>query len=288
MKLSRILLFSLLLCFVFPVWSFADQLEDAKAAIKNEDFGKAFELLSPLAEESNAEAQTLLGALYLNGQGVEMDATKGLSWIMKAADQGFEPARVHAYNLCVDLAKQGNATAIHNVGYMCLNGWGGEQDANECIQWLETAAKLGHIRSANVLSQIYTKGSFGITPDEEKASYWSHLATAFAAGIDGKWTATIPGGPFGPMNHTYDFKADGDTLTGTVHFGGPGGQNPIKDGKIEGTSISFVVETESKRMTMTYKYTGVFLGDELKLSYTVKMGQFPESPPQTFIAKRSE
>jgi hypothetical protein len=169
---------------------------------------------------------------------------------------------------------------------MCLNGWGGEQDANECIEWLETAAKLGHISSSSVLSQIYTKGSFGITPDEEKASYWSHLATAFAAGIDGKWTGTVPGA-FGPMQLTYDFKADGDTLTGTA-FGGFGDSNPIKDGKIEGTNISFVVETEFNQVTTTFNYTGVLLGDELKLSYTTKSGRGPESPPQTFIVKRSE
>jgi hypothetical protein len=287
MKLNRILLFSLSLCFVFPVWSNADPLEDAKAAIQNENYKKAFELLSPLAEEGNAEAQTRLGALYVNGQGVEEDITKGLSWIMKAGSQGFEAARMHAYNLCVDLANQGNVSAIYNVGYMCLNGWIQQQVPNKCIAWLETAAKLGHIRSASELSKIYTKGLFGITPDEEKASYWSNLAAAFAAGVDGKWTGTIPSG-WGPMQHTYDFKADGDTLTGTVHLGGPGGSNTIKDGKIEGTNISFVVETEFNRIRTTYKYTGVLLGNELKLSYTTKMGRNPESPPQTFIAKRSE
>ncbi len=98
---------------------------------------------------------------------------------------------MRALNLCLELGKQGDATAIYNVGYMCLNGWGGEQDPNDCIQWLETAAKLGHIRSATVLSPIYTKGSFGITPDKEKASYWSDMAAAFAAGIDGTWTGTF-------------------------------------------------------------------------------------------------
>ena len=63
---------------------------------------------------------------------------------------------------------------------MRLNGWGGEQDTNDCIKWLEAAANAGHIRSANVLSQIYTKGMFGITPDEEQVSYWSNLATEAA------------------------------------------------------------------------------------------------------------
>ena len=176
MKLNRLLLFSLLLCFVFPVLLYADQLEDANAAIKNEEFKKAYELLLPLAEENNAEAQFLLGSLYINGQGVEKDDMEGVSWVMKAARQGYDEARLRAISICLDLANQGDATAMYNVGYMCLEGWGGEQDPNVCMGWLVTAAQFGHIRSANVLSQIYTKGMFGIAPDEEKASYWRSLA----------------------------------------------------------------------------------------------------------------
>jgi TPR repeat protein len=118
--------------------------------------------------------------MYVNGQGVKKDATKGLSWIMKAANQGYKAARLNAFLLCLEEAQQGNAAAMYNVGYMCLNDWGGEHDTNVCINWLDSAAKLGHIRSASLLSQIYTKGMFGITPDEEQVSYWSNLATEAA------------------------------------------------------------------------------------------------------------
>jgi len=196
MKSCRLFCLSLLLCFVFPMSSDADQLEDAKTAIQNEDFEKAYELLRPLAEENGAEAQFLLGSLYVNGQGVEKDDTEGLSWVMKAADQGYTEARLRAISVCLDLANQGDATATYNLGYMCLQGWGGEQDPNVCIGWLETAAKSGHVRSAKVLSEIYAKGSFGIAPDEEKASYWTNLPAAFAADIDGtrKGEAPVQGG----------------------------------------------------------------------------------------------
>jgi len=286
MKLNRLLLFSLLLWFVFPVLSYADQLEDANAAIKNEEFEKAYELLLPLAEENNAEAQTLLGSLYVNGLGVEQDATKGLSWIMKAATQGYEAAKVRAFLLCLEEANQGDAAAMYNVGYMCLNGWGGEYDTNVCIEWLENAAKLGHIRSGNVLSQIYTKGMFDITPDEEKASYWKNLATAFAAGIDGQWVGTIPGMGGQPMTINFNFKSDGDTLTGT-QSGTPGQLTQITDGKIDGINISFTVDMRRRgNAVSSTKYTGVLLGDELKLSYTSKMRGGDAFPPQTFIAKR--
>jgi len=192
MKLSRFLSVFLLSCLIFPALSNADQLKDAKTALDNEDYGNAYELLHPLAEENSAEAQFLLGSLYVNGQGVEKDDTKGLSWVMKAARQGYDEARSRAISVCLDLANQGDATAIYNLGYMCLHGWGGEQDPNVCIGWLERAAKSGHVNSAKVLSGIYAKGKFGITPDEEKASYWSNLPAAFAADIDGTWSREAP------------------------------------------------------------------------------------------------
>jgi TPR repeat protein len=176
MKLTRFLLFALLLCFVFPSLSNADQFEDAVTAIADEDFEKACELLRPLAEEKNLSAQTILGTLYIKGQGVEKDFNKGLSMIMDAASQGHEQAKGLAAALCRELAHTGNVNAMYNMGYMCLNGWVGEQDSNKCIKWLEKAAENGHIRSARVLCQIYTKGWFGITPDKEKASYWSNMA----------------------------------------------------------------------------------------------------------------
>ena len=70
MGFFRPVFMSFLLCVVFPFISNADQLEDANTAIESKDYKKAFELFQPLAEEGNAEAQTRLGALYVNGQGV--------------------------------------------------------------------------------------------------------------------------------------------------------------------------------------------------------------------------
>jgi hypothetical protein len=207
MKLCRLLCFPLLLCFVFPILSYADQLEDAKAAIQNEDFTKAHELLLPMAEENNAEAQFLLGSLYINGQGVEKDDTKGLSWIMKSARQGYVEARLRALSIYLEIANQGDASAMYNLGYMYLHGWGGEQDTDVGIGWLESAAKNGHVRSAKVLSGIYEKGTFGITPDEDKASFWSNLPAEFATSIDGTWSreAPVQGGP--PTKYTFDSDA---------------------------------------------------------------------------------
>jgi len=219
MKLNISLILAFLLCFVFPILSIAGQLEDANTAIRNGDFKKAYELLLPLGEENNAEAQFLLGSMYINGQGVEKDDTQGLSWIMKSARQGYDQAKSSALGIYFELANQGDASAMYNLGYMYLHGWGGEQDTDIGIGWLERAAKNGHVHSAKVLSGIYAEGKFGITPDEDKASFWSNLSVESASGIDGTRSreATVQGGP--PTKYTFDsdaqeYKPDKVIITG--------------------------------------------------------------------------
>ena len=144
---------------------------------------------------------------------------------------------------------------------------------------------------------------FGINPDEEKAAYWSDLEAAFAAGIDGKWEGSVSmggGGP--PMDLSFNFKTDGDNLTGTTTvFGGQ--IIRIKDGKIEGNNISFTVNSSFGGMKSTTNYTGTFYGDTQQLTYTTEMSggkgfqgshkirettMGEDFPPVTFTAKRVE
>lgn len=287
MNFFRTTLLILLFSFVFPLFSSADQLEDANTAIRNEDFKEAYKLLLPLAEEKNAEARMLLGDLYVNGQGVEQDFNKGLSLIMNAASQGFKPARLQAFKLCVELANQGDLAAMYNVGYMCFQDWGGEHDNDVCLRWIENAGKMGHEKSSKILARIYKEGMFGVTPDEEKSAYWNSMAEAFALGMEGKWEGSMPGMRGAPVKVSYEFKTDGDKLTGTtVGFGGK--EIDIKDGKINGNNISFTVETKFQGIKNTTNYTGLFLGDTLKLSYVSNMGRGGASPPVTIDLKRAE
>ena len=303
MKLSRFISVFLMSCIVFPAFSSADQLEDAKTAFDNKDFKKAYELLSPLAEAKNVEAQTRLGVMYINGQGVEMDFTKGLSLIMEAANQGYDMAQSCALDVYMDIARTGDTGAMYNVGGLCLKGWGGEQDKSVCLKWLEGAARLDHEKSAKVLNKIYTKGMYGITPDEEKATYWMDLLAAFDAGLDGTWSGEVPGLGGQPMKLTFTFETDGNELTGTTP--GFGGQMiQLGDGKIDGKDFSFTVKSGFGGTKTTNDYSGEFYGDTIKLTYTtttetskqrgssrLKIKETSgggELPPITFIAKRSE
>lgn len=91
------------------------------------------------------------------------------------------------------------------------------------------------------------------------------LATpAFAADVDGKWTGTVST-PMGDLPVQYEFKADGATLTGTT-LGFDGGAVPIKNGKVEGDTISFTVTFDFGGMALDLSYTGVVSAGEIRMT----------------------
>jgi len=107
--------------------------------------------------------------------------------------------------------------------------------------------------------------------------------TALAADISGKWTAQVPGRGGQTREQTFNLKADGNTLTGTVS--GRGGDMPIADGKIDGDTISFTQTMEFNGNTMKLVYKGTVSGDEIKFSRTRDGG---EGQAQEFTAKRAQ
>lgn len=140
------------------------------------DYKKAAYWYTKSAEQGYSLAQNFLGLMYYNGQGVKKDMDKGYRWVVKAAEQGLEVAQENAYAICYDAAKNDNTGAMHNLAYMCLNGWAGKQDPENCISILEMAAERGFAPSVSALAKIYTEGLYGIPEDQEKASYWEEKA----------------------------------------------------------------------------------------------------------------
>jgi uncharacterized protein len=140
------------------------------------NYQKAIYWYSKSAEQGYSLAQNFLGLMYFKGLGVKKDLDKGYKWILKAAEQGLEVAQENAYAICYDAVQNDNIGAMHNLAYMCLNGWAGKQDPNKCIKLLEMAAEKGFAPSANALSQIYKEGSYGVATDQGKASYWKENA----------------------------------------------------------------------------------------------------------------
>lgn len=107
------------------------------------------------------------------------------------------------------------------------------------------------------------------------------ITIAWAANVDGKWVAQVPGQGGQTREVTFNFKADGAKLTGTVS--GRQGETPIADGTVKGDDISFTQSFEAQGNTIKLIYTGKVSGDEIKMTRKREGG---DQPAAEFTAKR--
>lgn len=89
-------------------------------------------------------------------------------------------------------------------------------------------------------------------------------AVAYAADVDGAWAGTVSG-PAGDFPVSFNFKANGATLTGTS-MGPDGADVAIKDGKIDGNTITFNVTFDFGGMPFMLSYKGVVSSDQIKMT----------------------
>lgn len=85
-------------------------------------------------------------------------------------------------------------------------------------------------------------------------------AVASAAGIDGKWSGTV-----GESQITFEFKTQGDKVTGTLDNAAQPGPVELKDLKVKGDEVSFHVLRTLNNAETKVEWTGKLSGDELKL-----------------------
>lgn len=111
------------------------------------------------------------------------------------------------------------------------------------------------------------------------------LTTAWAADVDGKWTAQVPGRQGNTQEVTFNFKAEGDKLTGTMS--GRQGDTAISDGKIAGNDLSFNVVREFNGNSIKLVFKGVLAGDEIKFTRTMEGGPGGGAATE-FTAKRAK
>ena len=105
-------------------------------------------------------------------------------------------------------------------------------------------------------------------------------AAAYAGSVAGKWTAAIDT-QIGVQNYTYDFKVDGEKLTGSAKS--QFSESQIAEGSVKGDAISFVENLTYQDMTMRVVYTGAISGDEIK--FNRKVGDIAS---EDFVAKRAK
>jgi hypothetical protein len=86
---------------------------------------------------------------------------------------------------------------------------------------------------------------------------------ALAADFNGKWSAEFDT-LLGVQKYTYEFHADGATLTGKAI--NARGESPIQEGKIDGDNISFVEVVNFQGTDYRIVYTGKIEGDEIKFT----------------------
>ena len=106
------------------------------------------------------------------------------------------------------------------------------------------------------------------------------LATpSFAADVDGTWTGTVAT-PMGEAPVAFEFKANGTMLTGTA-LAPDGSKVPIKNGKVDGSNITYTASFDLGGMVFEFSYKGVVSGGEIALTAEF-MGM-----PFEFVVKKS-
>ena len=101
---------------------------------------------------------------------------------------------------------------------------------------------------------------------------------AFAGDLNGKWKAEFDT-PIGTQHYTYDFHVDGAKVTGKAK--NDQAETEIKDGKVDGDTITFVEGLEFDGNAIRIVYTGTVDGDQIKFSR-----QVGEYGSESFVATR--
>lgn len=124
--MTRLLCLFALVCSITSVaWAQEDVTAAANAAIARHELVEAIRLLTPVAESGDADAQTLLGSIYLRGSlDVPRNDETAAYWIKRAANQGSPKAQL-------------------NLGGMYLKGSGVPRSNMQAHVWLSLG--LTHI-----------------------------------------------------------------------------------------------------------------------------------------------
>ncbi|PYN59029.1 MAG: sel1 repeat family protein [Candidatus Rokuibacteriota bacterium] len=107
-----------------------------------------------LAEQGQAEAQVVLGRMYLTGRGVPKDPDTALKWFKAAAVQG-------------------NADGAFLLGAMYFLP---RSDIPEGLRWVRLAAEQGNQDAQLLLGQTCMEGLPGLPRDPVQGGMWLRLA----------------------------------------------------------------------------------------------------------------
>lgn len=159
---------------------FAEKLKEDISMIRAIDFydskeyEKAFEELHPLARKGNPTAQTYIGLMFFDGNGVSQDRKEAYDWLRKAAEQGNRVSQFYlglmryfgdgvptnlneAKHWFQNLAEQGDANGQYYLGVMLYRGEGGPEDIYMARKWFQKSAAQGNKEATDSLKYMDSK-----------------------------------------------------------------------------------------------------------------------------------
>ena len=164
------------------------QLELGKLIIADPKLGSPKEAAGyfrSAAEAGDPEAQSLIGRMYLDGEGVEQSDKKAFKWISLAAEQnepyaldylgymyyegkGTEKSFEKALECFVKSAEEGNPEGAFNAGSMYVQGEGTEKDLSKAEEYFLIAADSGDPMALTELAKIYLKTDSARIPEIDR------------------------------------------------------------------------------------------------------------------------
>ena len=136
--------------------SWSQDFQKGVAAAHSGDFATALREWTPLAEQGEADAQTILGVMYEEGKGVPQDYKTAVKWYKLAAEQG-------------------DADAQTQMGFMYNKGKGVPQNDKTAVKWWTLAAEQGNALAQGNLGAGYAFGR-GVLKDYVYAHMWGKIA----------------------------------------------------------------------------------------------------------------
>ena len=135
-----------------------DTATASQDAYRRGDYAEAAKLAKRGATRGDFAAMTLLGKLYVNGQGLVADEAEGIRWLTQAA------ARHHV-------------EAAYELGMVYGDASRGHPDYAQALYWFVRAAHLGHADAATNLALLYRQG-LGTARSLGMALQWINAAIA--------------------------------------------------------------------------------------------------------------
>jgi uncharacterized protein len=131
-------------------------LNSGLKALEDKHFVRAVQLLSPLAEKGEPEAQHRMAVMYQNGLGIHRNESAAALWMKMSADQDYE-------------------LAWHGMGFMYMEGEGVEKNPAEAEKWFKKGIEAGLIGSMTTLAMMYKEGN-GVGQNLEEAERLMKMA----------------------------------------------------------------------------------------------------------------